>query len=393
MSARYYIGIEGFCMRHSVAVLADADGTILSSCRTPETLSVHTTSPTRLLDRFVNLLWAVFERAGLTIDALSHSVICAGISGVTFPYDQIQILPSSLSSIATDAHKLICTGDAEVTFAAYTQSHSGSLILSHSGSTAYAVGTGRTGVQHFRFGGWGPALGDEGSGVWIGREGLRAIGQEHDRRLPDSVLWEEVSAWLEKPNTGSLAWGIASKNWQIQLERFKRSRQRKSDLDPRTLLYAFAHQSDVNDDDDIWRKAAAGIAIPVIAAARRSDRAATEIVNRAIGHLSDQHEGVCDVAKDAGVASFSPVVLYGGILNHNPEIRARLCSILQARLGPHCTFLTNDDARTMRPALGALLFALGDSTDDELRLPPPSVIERVRECHKRHEFYGDLIND
>jgi N-acetylglucosamine kinase-like BadF-type ATPase len=380
-------------MRHSVAVLADADGQILSSCRTPETLSVHTTPPPKLLDRFANLLREVFARADLRLDAIHESVVCAGLSGVTFPYDQIQVLPASLSSLATDALKLVCTGDAEVTFAAYAQSNTGSLILSHSGSTAYAVGLGRRGLEHFRYGGWGPTLGDEGSGFWIGREGLRAIGEEHDQRQPDSALWKEVRGWLEKPTPGSLAWEIASNNWLIQVERFRRSRVRKPDLDPRTLIYAFAHQSDVDDDDDIWRKTVAGIAIPVVAAARKGDRVALDIIARAVGHLSHQHAGVCKVAAEAGLTRFAPVVLYGGILNHNPEIRDELCGRLQQHLGANFDCLTNSDSRTMRPALGALLFALGDSTDDDLKLPSQDVIENVQTSHRKSEFFGDLIND
>ncbi|MFC9894675.1 N-acetylglucosamine kinase [Nocardia sp. NPDC127579] len=45
-----------------------------------------------------------------------------------------------------------------------------------------------------RVDGWGPLLGDEGSGGWIGLEGLRAALRAHDGRAPGTALVEAVGS-------------------------------------------------------------------------------------------------------------------------------------------------------------------------------------------------------
>ena len=55
----------------------------------------------------------------------------------------------------------------------------GIVVISGTGSVAF----GRNSSGHEgRAGGWGPTLGDEGSGFWIAREGLSAIVRAHDGR-------------------------------------------------------------------------------------------------------------------------------------------------------------------------------------------------------------------
>jgi N-acetylglucosamine kinase-like BadF-type ATPase len=53
------------------------------------------------------------------------------------------------------------------------------VIISGTGSVSF--GRNASG-EEARAGGWGPTLGDEGSGYWIAREGLSAIVRAHDGR-------------------------------------------------------------------------------------------------------------------------------------------------------------------------------------------------------------------
>jgi N-acetylglucosamine kinase-like BadF-type ATPase len=70
----------------------------------------------------------------------------------------------------------------------------GILILSGTGSMAWARDTaGRS----YRVGGWGDALGDEGSGHWIGRRILELVTQSIDGRAPPTAL---VEALLDELN-------------------------------------------------------------------------------------------------------------------------------------------------------------------------------------------------
>jgi len=71
------------------------------------------------------------------------------------------------------------THDAEAALYAGNPQGCGVVLISGTGSIAY----GRTeeGVEA-RAGGWGHLMGDEGSGIWIGLEGLRAVAHASDGR-------------------------------------------------------------------------------------------------------------------------------------------------------------------------------------------------------------------
>lgn len=61
----------------------------------------------------------------------------------------------------------------------------GVLVISGTGSAAFARGS--NGVIE-RCGGWGPTVGDEGSGGWLGRRALGVIAAAHDGREPETAL-------------------------------------------------------------------------------------------------------------------------------------------------------------------------------------------------------------
>jgi N-acetylglucosamine kinase-like BadF-type ATPase len=50
----------------------------------------------------------------------------------------------------------------------------------------------------YQVGGWGPALGDEGSGYWIGQEALRACFWAKDRGIATALLTEITDLWGAK---------------------------------------------------------------------------------------------------------------------------------------------------------------------------------------------------
>jgi len=63
-----------------------------------------------------------------------------------------------------------------------------------SGTGSHAVVRTPTGEIQ-RVGGWGPALGDEGSGYWIGREAVRHALRAHDAGERTAVLQAVAQAW------------------------------------------------------------------------------------------------------------------------------------------------------------------------------------------------------
>jgi N-acetylglucosamine kinase-like BadF-type ATPase len=399
-----FIGIEGSGMRHSVAVMADQQGSILSSVRLKEPISLHTTPVELLIDRLEKLLLNVLKRADCTLNDLCNANVCIGLTGVTFRYDREVALPQVFSRIDFPIKQLICTGDAEIAFASHAQTMTGTCILCHSGSTAYVVLESQGRPCHFRFGGWGPALGDEGSGYWMGRAALRAIGAEHEGYKHESILWEEVNAWLNNPQPHLPAWKFGSNFWKIDVRDIRTGLiKRGAKIDPRTVLFHWSHRmqqpglvgrpADL-EGFELWRKIVSGLVIPLFRAYRRGDEAARQIVEDATDLLAEQHRLACEIAKrEAGATTFSPLVLYGGVFTWNPEFRQILIRKISESHHESFTFKQTDDPNVMRPACGALLFALGQSKTDHLQLPRRNTIDRVMEGQSKPEFKSDLVND
>ena len=77
------------------------------------------------------------------------------------------------------------------------------------------VGTGSVGLlvrggEHTSVGGYGAAVGDEGSGAWIGREAVRRALWAFDGRLPSSLVTERILDAIGEPPTAQ-AWANAAR--------------------------------------------------------------------------------------------------------------------------------------------------------------------------------------
>lgn len=97
--------------------------------------------------------------------------------------------------------KLIVENDALSTLIGSTSNQPGALVISGTGSIAFAHnGKG----EYVRAGGWGHKVGDEGSGYWIGMEAIRAILKMSDGRGPNTLLRDRVLEAINLPTVESL---------------------------------------------------------------------------------------------------------------------------------------------------------------------------------------------
>ena len=134
------------------------------------------------------------QNNGPEFDALDIAAWGFGLAGVRRPRDY-EIMRQALSAICH--HPFSLDTDA---VAAHAGAFSGlpGIVLS-AGTGAICFGADESG-EKFYADGWGPLLGDEGGGYWMGSEALRAVCRGLDGRGPKTRLIEPVLEQLGVQN-------------------------------------------------------------------------------------------------------------------------------------------------------------------------------------------------
>lgn len=184
---------------------------------------------------------------------------------------------------------LLC-GDEEIALEAAFHGGPGVLIIAGTGSNIM----GRcAGGKKYRAGGWGPILGDEGSGSWIGLEAIRAGLRAQDRGIATCLL-REIEAFWELGSVGEL---VAKGNLKARPD--------------------FSELAKV-----------------VAACAEGGDALAQSVLDRAGVELADQVGLVVSKMKAAGCAAADAkhVAFVGSVLEKIPRVRKSMEEHLKAAL-------------------------------------------------------------
>lgn len=211
--------------------------------------------------------------AGITPEQIAHT--CVGGSGAAHP-DLGERVRGFLAEIISSAIDVV--GDMQTALEAAFGEGPGVVVIAGTGSIAY--GRDRDG-KTARAGGWGFAIGDEGSAHWIGRAAVNAIlreSDEHERTDPPSGFASAVFK----------AWGVQS------LADLGRAANSVPPPDFSALSAAVFASSD---------PLACNV---LIGAGRELARTAYVVIRRLFG--SDQHGPV-------------PVAMTGGVFRHAPMVR------------------------------------------------------------------------
>ncbi|HEX7022948.1 MAG TPA: BadF/BadG/BcrA/BcrD ATPase family protein, partial [Trueperaceae bacterium] len=123
---------------------------------------------------------AALAAAQLPSASQGRLVACLGLAGVDRPRDRQAFLADGHPFAA-----LHLVNDTHVALVGALGGASGALLVAGTGSIAYAVDAAG---HQYRAGGWGLAIGDEGSGAYLGREAVRAAFWAHDGRGPKTEL-------------------------------------------------------------------------------------------------------------------------------------------------------------------------------------------------------------
>lgn len=297
----------------TIALLAEADGGIIGEGRagaanlqTEGELEVE-----KILHTVIDL--ATEKHPG------PPAAVCLGIAGVDRE-DDARIIRGIMRRLGFRANTLI-VNDALIALVAGAGAQPGVVLIAGTGSIAYGVS--RHGMAA-RAGGWGPTLGDEGSGYWIGRRALAAVMRDVDGRGPQTALTPLV------------------------LQHFSLSRTEM-------LVAEIYHQPQ-------GRRVIASLGMVVDRARGDGDAAARDIMVQAADELALAGASVIRRLEMRGEQF--PVLLAGGMLRESAwlaaEVRQRMAEVApRALVG----------SLTEEPALGAVRLAVAEARGGA-RVPP-----------------------
>lgn len=136
-------------------------------------------------ERTLNVITELTKKA--KIDSSEIDAVVVGLAGVWLEEEKKRsaaLLKTLARGNDFQLNDLIVTSDAEIALEGAFNGKDGIITIVGTGS----IGLSKKGKTLNRCGGWGIELDDEGSGAWIGREGLTAVVRDLDGRGEQTKL-------------------------------------------------------------------------------------------------------------------------------------------------------------------------------------------------------------
>ena len=166
----YYLGIDGGGTKTTCAV---GDDSRLLATATAGPSNIVRVGEVEAHESLRHAIHQACSAAGITPEQVART--CIGGSGAAHP-EIVAIVRGFLAGILSSPIDVV--GDMEIAHAAAFDAAPGVIVIAGTGSIAYGRDQqGRT----LRAGGWGFAIGDEGSAQWIGRMTVNAVLRASDR--------------------------------------------------------------------------------------------------------------------------------------------------------------------------------------------------------------------
>jgi glucosamine kinase len=196
------VGIDGGGTQ-TRALLADERGEWIA-----EAVGAGSAVRPREIDRSADIIAGVvrevLENGGRATQRLR--VLCVGVAGVGREAERLALLDALVAQQLAD--EVVVQTDFAVALEDAFGDGPGVLLIAGTGSSAF--GRGPTG-ETARCGGWGPIIGDEGGGAWIGRKALSVVAAASDGREPETALTGAVLTAAEASEASELIrWAAAA---------------------------------------------------------------------------------------------------------------------------------------------------------------------------------------
>ena len=300
----YYLGIDGGGTKTTCAVGDESQLLATATAGPSNIVRVGEVQARESLQRAVRQACAA---VGITPAQVVRT--CVGGSGAAHP-QLAEVVRRSLAEILTTPIDVV--GDMQIALEAAFDAGPGVIVIAGTGSIAY--GRDQQGTT-LRAGGWGFAIGDEGSAHWIGRCGVSAVLRAADPRggTPEQLQESRLSAALCK------VWGVTS---LADLSRAANS------VPPPDFAALF----------------------PAVAASH--DDLAAQVLTKAGRELADVAAVVIRRLFPKGHTASVPVAMTGGVFRHAPLVRQVFYNELRA-LDPRVEV----NPQVVEPVEGALRMA------------------------------------
>ncbi len=247
------------------------------------------------------------ERAGVS---LPLRALWAGLAGAGATAPRAAVI-EALRTLGL-ADRVVVGTDVEAAFHDAFGGGPGVMLIAGTGSIVW---TRDAAGEERRVGGWGRMLGDEGSGYWIGLEGLRHVARAEDGRAPPTSMRQRLL-----------------------------TRCGASSVDELVAWVERASKADV-----------AALAPIVAECADAEDAGAAGVVDRAVGELRDLLRAALD-GLERGDGGGPDVVLWGGLVAERGPLAKRMTAALGS-MG------VTAHERPIDPPMGAARLALVTSPD------------------------------
>ena len=227
-------------------------------------------------ERTLNVITELCKKASIETDEVDAIVV--GLAGVWLDEEKKRsqnLLRTLARGQRTVLNDILVTSDAEIALEGALGGNDGIMIIVGTGSIAL----GKHKNKLYRCGGWGIELDDEGSGAWIGREGLTAVVRALDGRGKATMLSKEIEALYSAINLD----------------------------EPRTIVKAYAERA--FEYQNLTPK--------VMECAEKGDEVCIGIINSASKHLAELPSAIIKNYKDA----VTDVALMGGIIDANTLLK------------------------------------------------------------------------
>jgi len=193
----YYLGIDGGGTKTTCAV---GDESQLLATATAGPSNIVRVGEVQARESLHESVRQACAAAGITPPQVAHT--CVGSSGAARP-EFAAIVRRALAEILPTPIEVV--GDMKIALEAAFDSGPGVLVIAGTGSIAY--GRDRQG-NTARAGGWGFAIGDEGSAHWIGRTAISAVLRAADSsRVANDGTLQQCSSFAAALGK---AWGVTT---------------------------------------------------------------------------------------------------------------------------------------------------------------------------------------